>query len=155
MDLPIPSDTAGALRALIVSGEQFRQAVADHFGIGVTETVALGHLRVHEALTSRELAELTGLTSSTVTALVDRLEATGLAARSAHPTDRRKNVISLTESGNEQLDRTDEWLADAVENPAGMDSAAVIALLTKLSAAVDQQTAHIRQLPPGDLDKGR
>ena len=148
MDLPSTPDAAGALRALIVSGEQFRQAIADHFGIGITESVALSHLRTHDALTSRELAELTGLTSSTVTALVDRLEATGVASRSAHPTDRRKIVITLTPSGIEQLDRTEEWLAEALEGPIGVDPATVITLLTELAAALDHQTLHIRRLPP-------
>jgi len=153
MDTLSTPDTTGALRALIVSGEQFRQAIADHFGIGVTESVAMSHLRVHDALTSRELAELTGLTSSTVTALVDRLEATGLASRSAHPTDRRKIVITLTSGGIEQLDRTEEWLAEALEGPIGVDPATITTLLTELAAALDHQTVHIRQLPPSDHDE--
>ncbi|WP_186526272.1 MarR family winged helix-turn-helix transcriptional regulator [Leekyejoonella antrihumi] len=150
MDHPSTPDAVGALRALIVSGEQFRQAIADHFGVGVTETVALSHLRVHGALTSGELAELAGLTSSTVTALVDRLEGFGLADRSAHPTDRRKIVIALTPSGKDQLDRTEEWLAAALQVPVGMDPAAVTTLLTRLAAALDQQTLQISELPPAD-----
>jgi DNA-binding MarR family transcriptional regulator len=52
-----------------------------------------GSARVQEI--SRDLSITVGAASK----LVDRLEETGLAARSAHPTDRRSALIGLTDRG--------------------------------------------------------
>ncbi|TWP34105.1 MarR family winged helix-turn-helix transcriptional regulator [Leekyejoonella antrihumi] len=126
--------------------------MADHFGVGVTETVALSHLRARGALTPRDLAKHTGLTSSTVTALLDRLQDAGLADRSAHPTGRRKIVVALTSRGEEQMDHTEKWLAAVLEGMVGVDSAMVTHTLTQLAAALDEQASYMHQLPPGSVD---
>ncbi len=53
------------------------------------------------------LAEMTALPPSTMTSVVDRLERDGLAERTAHATDRRKVLVSLTGTGWEVLERLD------------------------------------------------
>ena len=42
------------------------------------------------------------LTSGAITSAVDRLEARGLVAREAHPSDRRARIVRLTAAGEEQ-----------------------------------------------------
>lgn len=49
--------------------------------------------------TQRELSQALKCTPRNVTGLVDALEAAGFVARSAHPTDRRATVVSLTAQG--------------------------------------------------------
>jgi DNA-binding MarR family transcriptional regulator len=51
----------------------------------------------------RELAHRLGLATSTVTRLVDRLEAAGLAERRSERPDRRSVLVGLSASGRESL----------------------------------------------------
>jgi DNA-binding MarR family transcriptional regulator len=103
-----------ALRAVIIEGERYRRAIADHFGVGLSEMLALGHLSTSGPINPRQLAAELGLTPSTVTALVDRLAADDLVVRRPHPSDRRKTVVTMTEAGNRILLDMRAWLADAV-----------------------------------------
>lgn len=61
----------------------------------------IGH---HKRLRMKELAEKMGITTGTLTVMIDRLEREGLVVRQPHPTDRRSYVIELTDSGREQFE---------------------------------------------------
>jgi len=60
----------------------------------------VGH---HQKLRMKELAEKMGITTGTLTVMVDRLEKNGLVARQPHPTDRRSYVIVLTDLGRDHF----------------------------------------------------
>ncbi len=60
----------------------------------------VGH---HQKLRMKELAEKMGITTGTLTVMVDRLEKNGLVARQPHPTDRRSYVIVLTDLGSDHF----------------------------------------------------
>ena len=141
-----PAEDVRALRALILSGEQFRQAVAERFGAGLTESMAMSHLRAEGQLTARQLAERTGLTPSTVTALVGRLEEAGLAQRRPHPSDRRKVVVSPTAEGDAQLERSEQWLATVLADIDDIDRAELTRVASRLSAGLDTEAEVIRNL---------
>src|ERR1700712_3990267 len=100
---PAPLEAAAAFAELLLAGDQFRQAIAERLQIGVTETIALSQLGNAGPMTARELSRRIGLTPSTVTSVLDRLQVAGLADRAAHPTDRRQIVISLTSKGKKSL----------------------------------------------------
>ncbi len=51
----------------------------------------------HDCISIIELSRLTGLANTTLTSMLDRMEAAGLLRRSPDPKDRRKNLIALTE----------------------------------------------------------
>jgi len=70
-----------ALRGLMLAGDQFRHAAAAYFDVGLSETVAMSHLSMAGPLSPREVSDRVGLTPSTVTSLLDRLEHAGLTAR--------------------------------------------------------------------------
>lgn len=53
----------------------------------------LGLILQHESITAGEISKITGLTSSAVTGLVDRLEKKGLLERQFTKADRRKVII--------------------------------------------------------------
>jgi DNA-binding MarR family transcriptional regulator len=61
-----------------------------------------GAARVHEI--SAEMSITVGATSK----VVDRLERDGFAVRTAHPSDRRSSLVSLTEHGSTALAKADE-----------------------------------------------
>lgn len=140
-----PTADVRALRALIVSGEQFRLAVADQFGTGVTDSVAMSHLRAEGSLSARELAERTGLTPSTVTALLRRLERAGLAQRALHPFDRRKVVVSLTAEGDAQLERSEGWLASVLARVDDVDRDELVRILTRVATELQAEAEKIRK----------
>ena len=111
------------LRSLILAGERYRQLVAEAIGLGTTESQALSYLEVRGSSGQSELARDLGLTSSALTALVDRLERQGVAERVRHPRDRRRTIIRVTERGSVLLKESHQWLDAALEliDPADLE----------------------------------
>lgn len=137
-----------ALRALVLAADLFRHAVAGALGVGSSDVTAMSQLRAAGKLNARELAGRTGLTPPTVTALLRRLEAAGLAERSPHPTDRRQVVVTLTDEGNVRLDRSERWLIDVLGH-MNVQSDETASVLVALRAALDLQAAQIRRETEG------
>lgn len=55
-----------------------------------------------------ELSRQTGLANTTLTSMLDRMEAAGLLCRLPDPKDRRKNLIALTEKATDLKERYDK-----------------------------------------------
>ncbi|OLT13487.1 hypothetical protein BJF78_22065 [Pseudonocardia sp. CNS-139] len=70
------------------------QAVAQRVGLGASDSQFLSLLGLHGPLTPGRLAELTGLTTGTVTGVVDRLERAGYVRRERDASDRRKVLVT-------------------------------------------------------------
>ncbi len=68
-------------------------------GVSAAGGLALGLLRDLGPLTPSEMGERLIVTRATVTGVVDSLERRGLVERHAHPGDRRRSVIEITEEG--------------------------------------------------------
>lgn len=62
----------------------------------------LGHM---ESPTMKMLAHRLGVTTGTLTAMIDRLEKSGLVARCPNPDDRRSYILALTEAGARQFEK--------------------------------------------------
>jgi DNA-binding MarR family transcriptional regulator len=138
------------IRALMLAGQQFRRAVADHFGVGLSEASAANHLAILGPMAPSQLADRVGLTPSSVTALLDRLVRADLATRSAHATDRRQNVITLTPRGAAMQSQVQQWIRSAL---ADLDQARLeqtVIALTDLATALGAQAIKIGQLTPAD-----
>jgi DNA-binding MarR family transcriptional regulator len=82
----------------------WEQEVVRKSGLSTAQMHAVEIIGHHERLRMKELAEKMGITTGTLTVMVDRLERDGLVARQPHPTDRRSYVIVLTELGREQFE---------------------------------------------------
>jgi DNA-binding MarR family transcriptional regulator len=95
-----------AVRGLLAAAERYRQALADHFGLSRIEAQAVGHLAATSGLGQTDLAVRLGVTTSAITALVDRLEASGVARRDRHPTDRRRSIVTLSEQGTNLVEKS-------------------------------------------------
>lgn len=83
---------------LIANIVLFNHAVAQQLGLGASDSQFMTLLEVNGPMAPSELAAATGLTSGTVTGVLDRLERAELIAREPDPTDRRKVVIRPDES---------------------------------------------------------
>jgi DNA-binding MarR family transcriptional regulator len=82
----------------------FNHAVSAKVGLGASDSQFMTLLQSYGPLTPRQLAEHTGLTSGTVTGVIDRLEGLGLITRRADPSDRRKVLVTPSrEAIQEQL----------------------------------------------------
>src|ERR1700710_2713914 len=103
-------DAVRSLRALILAGERYRQVLADHVSLGITETQAISYLTVNGDRGQNELAADLGLSSGASTALVDRLERQGIAERYPHPNDRRRTLVRLTPQGQAVVELSRSWL---------------------------------------------
>ncbi len=86
-----------AVRAYQTVNDNFDQAVADHVGMNRTDARCIDLIDQAGGMTAGELARAAGLTTGAVTAVVDRLEAAGLARRVADPADRRRVRIEATD----------------------------------------------------------
>ena len=71
------------------------QAAADRIGINPTDLNCLNILSFSGQLTAGELAKATGLTTASITGVVDRLEQAGFVRRERDAQDRRRVVIHL------------------------------------------------------------
>jgi DNA-binding MarR family transcriptional regulator len=89
--------------SLIRNVEAYRRRLAHTLGISVTELRALGRIAEDPAITPSALADQLGLTSGSVTALLDRLEQAGCIERERHPHDRRSIHLALTPQGDEAI----------------------------------------------------
>src|SRR5262245_57219215 len=80
-----------ASRAVIL-----HQTIASRFGLNSTDIKCLDLARDEASLTAGRLAELTGMSTSAITAVLDRLERRGFIERRRDPADRRKVIVVAT-----------------------------------------------------------
>jgi predicted transcriptional regulator len=71
------------------------QAAADRVGLNATDLNCLNILSFSGQLTAGELAKATGLTTASITGVIDRLEEAGFVERQRDAADRRRVVIHL------------------------------------------------------------
>jgi len=132
-----------ALRALILSGERYRQVLSDYVGLGVTDTQAVSYLTVHGDRGQNELAADLGLSSSASTALVDRLEREGIAERYPHPNDRRRTLVRLTSRGHAVVEVSRQWLLASFHDiPAG-DHQTVATTLRSIADRLTERSSAV------------
>lgn len=73
------------------------EAAAESMGINRTDARCIDVIEREGSITAGRLAELSGLTTGAVTAVVDRLEAKGLVRRTRDTDDRRRVLIEATD----------------------------------------------------------
>jgi DNA-binding MarR family transcriptional regulator len=78
----------------------------------------LYYVRVEQA-SMADIARILGVAPTVITGLVDRLETRGLIRREAHPSDRRRIQLVLTERGNEISTLVEGAIAERLEAQIG------------------------------------
>jgi DNA-binding MarR family transcriptional regulator len=87
----------GAVRANQNATDQMDDAAARGFGVNRTDARCLDIVEQFGPITAGRLAEMAGLTTGSVTAVIDRLVAKGYLRRVPDPGDRRRVMVELTE----------------------------------------------------------
>lgn len=118
MDSVDPSvvEAVEALRELILAGDHYRQNMTVYLDLDMSQTQALSYLYSRGDMGQSELGALLGFNTSSMTALVDRLERAEIAQRRPHPTDRRRSVVHLTDSGRKAIRTTGRWFVRAFDH---------------------------------------
>ncbi|MDQ2758102.1 MAG: MarR family winged helix-turn-helix transcriptional regulator [Actinomycetota bacterium] len=142
---PVLDHAVVAMRELILSGEHYRTAVAVHLGLTVNESQAVSYLLARGPIGQGELAAAMSFTTSSTTALVDRLERRGVAERRNDPTDRRRSIIALSSRGEAELDEVRTWMAKAFsgldEQELGLARDLLLTLASNLRGLTDSVLA--------------
>ena len=71
------------------------QVSAERIGINVTDLNCLNIVALTGPMTAGELARQTGLTTASITGVLDRLEEGGFVRRERDPKDRRRVIVNL------------------------------------------------------------
>ncbi len=147
-----------ALLALLgrkLAGEQaiktvlFQQAIADRLGLNTTDLICLSLLSDAKPLTAGQLAEATGLTTGSVTIMIDRLEKAGYAVREKDPTDRRRVIVRPV---SERIERDiaplyasigQAW-ERAIERYSTEELGVILDMLTRSVVVLQEQTTALR-----------
>jgi DNA-binding MarR family transcriptional regulator len=148
---PTDEDVLRAIRSIILAAERLRQNQAAIQDVGVSELLALGHLYYDGELTPGELSARLGLSSGTMTALVDRLESAGYATRWPNPDDRRSQLVRISESGRATMSSIYAGFARSMHGtladlPVTTRRALVDALVT-LAEDIDAYSASLIETP--------
>ena len=75
--------------------EELTGATASFVNLNRTDFRALQALSSSRGMTAGELARATGLTTASITGVIDRLEEAGYVSREGDPRDRRRVVVTL------------------------------------------------------------
>ncbi|OOP65093.1 MarR family transcriptional regulator [Arthrobacter sp. SRS-W-1-2016] len=107
---PGPVDLLNALRDYRASEAAMRRRTRTSMGMGETDLLALRYLLEAEhqerAVSPKELAAWLGVTSASMTALTDRLVASGNVRREPHPSDRRALILRPTPGSDHEVRST-------------------------------------------------
>jgi DNA-binding MarR family transcriptional regulator len=116
-------DSPQAIRRLLCrkasSAERHRLLVGGRLGLDPTEAEAVLHLARAGEMAPHLLADLLGLTSGGVTAVVQRLERAGRVVRRPHPHDRRSILVALNAATLDLVTEAYAPLVHGVDRVAG------------------------------------
>lgn len=124
-----------AVRALYEAMHRFDGRVADALGIHRSDLRCLNALE-RGGLTAGEIGARLGLTSGSVTALVDRLVRAGLVERAPDPADRRRALVVLQPASWARLDVAYAALGRTIGSELASATAGDLGAATRVVAAL-------------------
>ena len=134
-----------ALRDYTTSEAAMRRRTRESMGMGANDLLALRFLfqdkRSGRVSRPRDLAHRLGITSASVTTLVDRLIASGHIQRQQDPNDRRSIILQPTPDADREVRHTLGGMHERMRAAAGglseRDTAVVVGFLRRMTEAVD------------------
>jgi len=150
-------DTLLALRRIIRAAELHARKLARESGLTPVQLRVLDIARTRAA-SPKQIAEMTGLTQATMTAVLDRLEARGLVERHRSTEDRRRLEVVVTTAGLAAVSRAPDALDDLFTsrfaNLPSWEQAMVVAALERVVDMLDASgIASTPIIDAGDIDR--
>jgi len=141
-----------ALQAWAVAFAELNQQMSSWLDLPTTDANALGQVLWADSsgdpLSPARLGQRIGMTSGSVTVLVDRLEAAGLLARSREHSDRRRVTLRPTPAARERarafLAESSAEIAAALQGSSTTDLATSTAFVRTMAAAASDATTRLR-----------
>jgi DNA-binding MarR family transcriptional regulator len=142
---PHADEVIATLLEYRLAEEAMRRRTRDSMRMGTTDLQAIRFLIQAQGeqriVTGRALADHLGMTSASVTALLDRLTTSGHVQRTPHPTNRRSIMITATAGSDDEVRQTlgsmHTRMIDAARALSPADAALVQQFLESMTAAVD------------------
>ncbi|MEC0173533.1 MarR family transcriptional regulator [Paenibacillus favisporus] len=127
---------ASQMRKLGTRTVLYQQHVASSLGLSNTDLKSVDILWETGPITAGELSKITGLSTGTVTALIDRLEKAGYVRREQDPSDRRRVMIVPDYFARDEVRETFKPLHDSVVRLGSSYTAEQIELLIDFAAKI-------------------
>jgi MarR family transcriptional regulator, organic hydroperoxide resistance regulator len=142
----VASDGGSILLAVQRATHATLDAIADELGdrsLGPAEANVLATLSDGAPRTPSELAVQVGSRATTMTSVLDRLEARGLIGRGRHPVDRRAIQIELTAAGRKAAAMTREAFRRVAERAlADLPESTLASLRAALDRMAEVRHGH-------------
>lgn len=144
----VESRLGAAVQSYQGAVDDFDRELARLLGVNETDLRCLEILLTVEELTPRELSRQLGLTTGSVTTMLDRLEKLAYLTRTPHPTDRRKTLIRATpEAGQRAYGLIGPFIEDAGRQVSDRYTPEQLELVTDyLTFSRDIQQQHVERL---------
>jgi DNA-binding MarR family transcriptional regulator len=130
------------------------QSAADRIGINATDLNCLNILSFSGNMTAGELARATGLTTASITGVIDRLEAAGFVTRERDQADRRRVVVAivlekaLSEVASVFAPMVAEW-QDLAGRYSDDELRLIVEFYDHMEQILRKHLARLREQPPG------
>jgi len=131
----------------------FHQAVGRILGINVTDMKCLDIIVMKGSASPSQLAQLTGLSTGSATAMIDRLEKRELIKRRPNPDDRRGTTVVLTAGATQRLPRLFASMAKAMEALVSSYSESELEILLDFFRRIGQLWRSEREKLQGSYNK--
>lgn len=160
-----PKDETRALRVGVLEALRMYRAAETAMRRRTQQSMAMGENELlvlrfitratgrGEQVTPIDLARYLGLSTASITALLDRLERSDHVRRQPHPTDRRKVIITTTSQTEDEIRATlgqmHTRMHDATAGITAEEAKVIIDFLERMRAAVDEVDAHASRVSGG------
>lgn len=144
-----------ALRDWAVAFGELNQQMAAWLDLPTTDANALGQIlwaaSADEPLSPARLGQRIGMTSGSVTVLVDRLVAAGLVERSRSLADRRRVTLHPTAAAEERArafaERSSTEIGSVLRSTEPADLEQATRFLRRITGAADEAAQRLRDVP--------
>ena len=89
-------------KLVLIAKAHFKQLITEKFGLSEGREIGILFIAMDAQLSQTEIANIMEIDKNTTRFLIDDLESKGLLERRKHPTNRKENLIIITEKGKEQ-----------------------------------------------------
>ena len=139
----------GAARDNGTSSVLFRNEIGKKLGLNITDSQCLSLLSIKGTSTPTQLAEHTGLTTGSATAMLDRLEKAQFIKRLPNPKDRRGVVVEINKKYREQVGPLVMGVQKAhnqlLSNYSDQELETIADFLTRFTDNVEESTKAIKK----------
>lgn len=151
-----------AMRRILKATEANVRTLASESGLTTSQLLVLQVLKTRGEISNGDLAKAVDLKQATISILVDKLQARGLAERRRSEADRRSVWIRITDAGSAVLQGAPGLLQDSFRSRfrclAEWEQASLVAALLRIVSLLDAEqidaspvldVGHVTELPKG------